>query len=573
MGADKQMELMMQIKAKADQFKATMNEVDSKLQSMQNKFATLRNASGTAFNIIGRGLSLTLAPMRLALQAGTALAGGMLALGSASVYAAAEDEKLAVRLTALYGNADRANRVVDELGYASMRSGKSVDELADALVLLDQYGLASSANLGAVTNAARVANSSVADMAMSIATLQTRGLKRMGIEMEMKDDKYIISARDKSGKVREIIAKDADEARKKLLGIFSFKVGTNMHASGLLEMLAAMKNGFSKAFGEVGAGMLPAVDRMIAYLNEKMMAFVKGGSLKNLGEKIGEGLNQGTDSLIAMIRTLPQVWETMKKLKSEGGNAIREVLLSAFKAGAEIFTVSFTSLLAASGSIWLGIGQLLASAIMRPIMLLPGMGGYRQNKMEEALAGMNFEQYTAMRQKYKIDERGINTWKELRPEQQAEIASMTGGNLLKTGIGNIKDAIPGMVSNIAATVKQNMLNVNKTLTGVTGIDIGKTFEENRQRARLERYAAGREIVIGQMSRYEPVAGNPLQRELKTYTKAVEVEAGTSKLGQKYASGYTVVNIGKLEVRADNEARLTNEMMRAAGRAPLAAAGT
>ncbi|MCE5257004.1 MAG: hypothetical protein LLF89_09190, partial [Spirochaetaceae bacterium] len=381
--ADKEMTLMMQIKARADQFHTEFAKAEKTFKDLQDRAAFFGKTSSTAFGLVGKGVSLFVSPMKMALQAGTALAGSLLAVGTASIYAAAEDERLIGRLKAVYGSAEKAEQVFGALEIQSVKSGKSTEDMADALIILQQYGLSSSKSLFAITNAAKVAGTSVEEMSMSVAALQTRGLKKFGIELDDKGGQYTIKARDASGKMREVIVKDAEAARKKLIDIFAFKFGTNMQASGFLGMLSGLKNGLGVMAGSFGDSMKDSMKPLLEYLQKGMVDLLESGKIEDLGKKAAEWLTGAVDNLLAAMDTLPKVWQNLKNIWEKGGESIKNVLLGAFTLGAGIFSDIFVGVLAASAAIWAGIGEILASVFMKEILLLPGMENLRQRKIGE----------------------------------------------------------------------------------------------------------------------------------------------------------------------------------------------
>jgi len=572
--SEKNMTLMMEIKAKADQAMATIGHFNAALKSSEEMWSRYGTGATRAFNIIGSGASIALAPMKLALQGGLALAGSMIALGSASIFAAAGDEKLVSRLTAVYGSGTQAKTALDELDRMSMKSGKSTEDLADAMITLQQYGLSSSYNLTAVANAAKVADVSVADMAMSVSALQSRGLKKLGIGLEGNDkDGYTISGRDKSGKLREVIVRDAEAARKKLIDIFSFKFGTDIKATTFSEMFAGLKNGFGNAIEQFGDGLLPAAKRTIEYLSTGIQNLIEGGKLDEWGKKAGEWLEVAASRLIAGIKTLPKIWEGLQNVWEKGGDALRNVLLGVFEFGAGIFSDAFVGMLQASAGIWAGIGEIIASMFMKQILQLFGMDNLRQTKMNETLGSLSKAEYSGMATKYNL---GANTdFQSLPVSTQTEIAMMNGssGKLLNQGIANLVGAMPGALATAAASGRERLGKLNGIFQASSGVNVSGEYNKNLQeteRSRLAgQYAATHEMAYGTRVSYVPRNGNPRIRDrIEEHAEAV-VEKGLYKTGD-VRNGWTI-NIGELKVVANNDRQMADTVLRGAGMPALAGA--
>lgn len=564
--ADKVMTLMMKIQAQADSAVIQFNKVDSLLLKIQDRTKELSGYSKTAFGAIGNAVSLTLLPLKLALQAGTALAATLIGVATASIFAAAEDEKLIRRLEAVYGSSDKANTVLGALEEQSVKSGKASEDMAEGLMLLQQYGLASSRSLFAVTNAAKVAGSSVEEMAMSVAVLQSRGpsgLKKIGIELDGKDGGYFIRARDASGKLREVMVKDAEAAKRKLIDIMAFKFGVNMQATTFSGMLNGLKNGLGVAAGQFGYSMMESLKPLLSYLSSGMVKLLESGKIEELGRKAGEWITDAVDVSLALFKTLPKVWEGLKNIWNKGGDALGNFIVKAFSVGAGIFSDIFVGVMEASVRVWASIGELLTSIFMKQILQLPGMENLRQEKIATATSSMTKHEYADMAEKYNI---GANTdFRDLPVNVQAEIATSGKYKAVSKTIDKLKNDLGQIYRTAEDSGKERLRGLNNDFHSMSGVDVDAEFKKNRQEvrnARLYGPIADKNMVTARFKRY----GDDQSGQQEYYYRSVITDPGRLKKGQTVSGGGVVININELKIHANEPKDVTDGLIMEATKA-------
>jgi hypothetical protein len=156
----------------------------------------------------------------------------------------------------LVGSADAAKRAFAEIESISTTRPFDVQQLVEAELVLKNIGMGGRRALISVAEAARMTGQSVQTMALAMVSLEERSLRRMGIEVNKDSSSGAMELRfrDKMGRIKQIVAKEADEARKALVGIFEGK--TSGSEMGLKSLGIVLKNILGRAAGDFGKGML-----------------------------------------------------------------------------------------------------------------------------------------------------------------------------------------------------------------------------------------------------------------------------------------------------------------------------
>lgn len=164
---------------------------------------------------------------------------------------------------------------------------------------------------------------------------------------------------------------------------------------------------------------------------------------------------------------------------------------------------------------------------------------------------------------------GTENFDKWTPDEQIQIAMMGRSDLMKEGVEKFTQNLPSLTKEAGASIAGILGGAQTRLAGITGYS-GPGVNEIYQGLMANRSGgAGREVVVGRRYRYEPIDGNPLQRRRVEEEAQSIVGAGQYTVGQKMGSGYTIVRIDKLEVKANDVRRLQNEIMLAGGRPRLA----
>jgi hypothetical protein len=414
----------------------------------------------------------------------------------------------------------------------------------------------------------------------------------MGIGIETKDDKTVISYRDRMGQIQKVVAKTTDEARKQLLGVLNLKFGQGVSGStgkNLRDMVTVLKNSLGDVLDNIGAGLLPAVKRVVAWITDNLNKWIESGKLVELGKKMGEYLSSAVTHIMAFFDTLPKFFESIQKLWSQGGEKLGTVLNAVFTAGGNLLATSFVAALQASYDIWYGIAQIMGAAIEEAIMSLPNMPGSRAGRAESAINAMPMDQLMGIAQQAKIfgDQTQLTLamlqrWGEPQARKgiSAQVSTLgdkvqkqfilgQAGNEFKAGAGRAMNAIPEMLKTIGATAKEEMGKIGAAITGGTGIDLGSVYSQNL----AARQGQAAEAPSG-MARYLTNRREFVPTPTGGYSRwstggEFTAETGRFKTGDRVRGEY-VVNIQNLTIKANDAREMQVNLVKSAYGASAAA---
>lgn len=507
MATEKQMTLMMKIAAKGESFMKEMDAAEKKLAKFQGGLKSVNVAAGSVFSGLGSVLDFGLiTPLKVATTITAGLGTAMAALGAKTLFAAAGDEKLVSRLTAVTGSVEKAKAIFASLENLSMEGPFDSEALTKAFIDLYQNSLASKENLGALASAARISGQNIDALTSSVIGLQARGLKRLGIDMEAKDGAYILSWYDKLGQKKKMLAKTDEDARKALLGVLGSKFGTGFGGSGLIDQWYQLMNVLSKGIGEFGEGLLKPAEEVVSLLIGNLKSFIASGDLQKWGQQVGDSLLGIIDKVHAAILTAKDLFANAKKFGEDFRKGLGDAASTLFTEGAKALAVGFLELIAASGMIWLGIGKLLAAGLAELLFTyLPGMGGTRMRLAKAQIAGLENEgnvQDTLnkilpeLAGQWKYTPKSVNESAsfgplldllEANPALAARLAARgAAGNMLESALSDFKEAGKIIGTEIGAKFSAAGTKASDRLKGATGFDVGKTYEQHLAEIRGDR---------------------------------------------------------------------------------------
>jgi hypothetical protein len=588
MGGDKEMELMLKITAKGEAALRELKKVENVMNRWADNISSKASLVGGVFGVLGKGVGLVLKPLEWAGKAALGLTAGLLALGGAALKAASDDQKLIDRLTMVYGSAEEATKVFQNLEKISLRGPFKADDLAEATIVLKQFGMAGDRNLGAVANAARLADESVGQMAMQVMALQARGLKRMGIEVDTKDGKFIMTWKDKMGQVQKIVAKGADEARKALIDIMAMKGGVGMGPKTFADFTQMLRNNIDQAFSTVGAPLLDLASRFVGAISAKLTRLIESGKLEEMGKKAAAWLQNAWNEGEAFFKYVEGIW---KELDTGG---LMKALGIVMDAAARILADSFVIYLRGLWSVFAAIGEVIAAAIGETLLKLPGMGTLRGIEATSVMA----EQDKSGNLQNMYKELGITSMWDLKnnPALEAKVAMYGKAE----NAGKTLNALPGVMRGLGGEATGNaseiMRQAGTDLNGLTG---GRSMGLNDWRLTLqtERETAARRAAQAEQEKLmaktradaeAQIAG----KDLVTYTRtplmmtnagemvegAPGAEQTTELPGGRYRAGQTIrrgmynIYINTLVSAANRSEQLIQDVQEKAGSPAFAAAG-
>lgn len=507
MSDSKEMDLVVRIRAKAGEALAGLKAVGDAVKKTADGFSTVGSATKSAFGIVGSASGMFLKPIEYMIKAGGLAAGTMLTMGAAALKAAADDQVLIERMEAAGFSADGARKEFEKLEKFSMNSAFKTDDLAEATIWLKQFGMEGDKTLGAIANAARFTGGSVADLAAQVGMMQAKGLKRFGIDIDSKDDKFVISWRSKLGIWQKDVTKNADEARRKLAGIMGQKFGTEIsQPKGLSSAIEALKNSVGKVFGDIGEPMLAAAQRFVDWIRGGIAKLVESGSLQQIGAKIAEWMDKGYSGIKALIETLPEIWQNLKTLWTEAPGRIVELLATGIVGAGKILVGLIMAGFQASMSIWSAIGAILGSMFV--------------DTLKDQLSATTFGSFMGLTASTESN-------KDRRDRQGRQMASAMSET--STGLGTAWEMAKAPMADLGK-------ELNRQFKAATGMDVGATvtqrYNSNMQAISDEKNKAKYDLVERTISELVPRDGKKGVRDRITTTYQTLEAAGSISEGTK-----------------------------------------
>jgi len=594
--AGKDMDLMMRIRARGDEALKTVHAITMSIGRMVDASKKLASAAGGSFSFLGRALGFVLSPLKTIAAVGGGVVAIFAGLTTKAIMAAASEEKLAGRFTMLYGSADKAKKKMAELENLALGSSFSKDDLAEAAISLEHVGLGGAQNLKILGAAAKVANKSVSELAMDITALRSRSMKQMGITMDQKDgNRFVFSWQDKMGQVRKVTAKGAAAARQDLLKILNSQYGSDITPKGLTGMIQRLKNQIESGFERFGAPLLAHAEHFVKIITEKLGAFITSGKLEQWGEVVAEKLQNAFVFGKSVFEYAKGLLESLKNQDpGKWADAIKTVIASA----AEILAMGFITYLSAAGSVFSGIGKIIAGAFIESVMGLDllGMGPIRNRAARAAID--EADDATASKVAHELNpvlgDADPKTWlrhrvelnakTDLNHDETAKIASMNRGAMILSGLTDMTEEVKKKATTFASYVDQKLESTNRELIKISGYDTTKkpSFEEIKSKNQsayeneMDPYVTKDLVRAVRMERRSYREGNRLGTRLEETgdVRQTIAEPGQFKPGMRNVNG-TIFNyhIGTVTVRASKEEQLSEELKKSAGIPQLAAAGT
>lgn len=594
------MSLKMQILASGSQ---AIGEIERVTKSVRAAGGDLNKIGGIA----SKGMNLFLAPLKigagLAITYGAALA----ALGIKAINAAAADEVLVQRLAAVYGSGKKAAAVFKELEAIGRISPIKTEALVDTVFTLKQFGLASKQNLGILAATARAANMPIEELAQNLAIMQMRGLKKFGITLESgagsSEEATVIKYRDRMGRIRKIVAKDSEEARKDLLKIFQMKFGGDFNTNTLSGLKAVFGNLVEQSFAHVGDAMLPAAKEFFKAMNAEMKTFIESGTAEAWGKKAGAWMTAAVDKIIAGWQTMQTISGQIRDNWNKAGGGIGGIISTAITGGISFLLTTMFRTLGASMDIWMGIGKILGAAIMEQVLQMPAMGWERERQAKENYEKMDLPALRRLFPEIKttnVSKEWIGRWANSLPDKQARLATAGAGDYLTNAVRGMGTIAPELMTGMQADMAAYRAEMDAALVKAGITPMTPLYEDNLTRRESARYAQenpgiadyfqGREIknkkgevvahkggILQQRAGYMPGAqswylAQQAQRSDKGYNTMYGPQINNQPWANMGTAKSMMIHIENLSVQANDAEQFVQSLQYNARSPVLAAAG-
>jgi len=273
-----------------DEFSAKLSKISNSLKKFGSGAIAIASKVGASFLKLGGVLG------------GLAVA-GFGALIKASVGAASSYETLQLRLEAVSGSAEFAEKRFKEIRKFAASTPLELEDLVKAEVLLKAVGAASQENLQQVAEVASVMGRSVEDVALAVGNLESETLKRFGIQLKKTGKDFEFNFRDKAGKALKVMAHGAEEAREALTDIFGQKFGGSLvkASNTIAGKWSTFKDSVKEAFATIGEQLLPTMSRVLTQAIAALTSLIGSGRLELFGKKIADGANNLIDWAASLV--------------------------------------------------------------------------------------------------------------------------------------------------------------------------------------------------------------------------------------------------------------------------------
>lgn len=462
-------------------------------------FAKVRADLEALTSTAGKLTGVFFLPLRLAVTGAIALGGAIAGLAAKSLAAAAADEILEQRLIAVFGTIEKGKKAFADIERMSLSTWMPVEDIVQARIIMKEFGLDSTRNLGAVANAARAAGMSVADMARSVSVLQLKALKSVGIDVKTDDGRYTATYRNALGQIQKLTAKTADDMRRKLMDVFATRFGVSLAPKGLSEFWSMLKNNVDQAFSEIGKPMLDAATRFVKFLADHLKKLVESGKLEKWGKQIGQAMDKGVSWVKALSVTIPKLYDALKN----SGTGFVDIVKEGMKSIGTIIMVAIVEGLSATASMWMGVGKMISGAFMEEIMQLPFMKRFREQKAVENYNNMGVIQRldwgetqglisTGERKSRAGDPFGLEASLAERlqltgtPAQYANLSAQGSQQKAIEGFKQFGDALPTLLERVKFTADVEGRRMNNLVNEKTGYDFGADTRKEYEKDQVEK---------------------------------------------------------------------------------------
>jgi len=276
--------------------------VSGPTDKMQSRMVRFAKGVNTAFSKV-TGSIFNLRNLIVGAVAGRAVK-AFLDAGSAA-------ETWRIQLQALVGDAGRAEALLQNMRQFAAESPLMTQDVIQSFVQLRAVGIKGAEDVvKKIGNVALIFNTEMQDVVGGFIGLQTRLLRRLGIQIERTGKTAVLQ----SGDIRKVVANDTDSIRQALLEIWGERFPNAMELAGQTfeAKMAVMKSAFFELFAEVGEFILPAVKKWV----DNLTWFV----------------NTHKDQWVAFIKAIPEFFAIMvpgvMKLLENGGAKIGDWLLA-----------------------------------------------------------------------------------------------------------------------------------------------------------------------------------------------------------------------------------------------------
>jgi hypothetical protein len=293
---------------------------------------------------------------------------------------------------------------------------------------------------------------------------------------------------------------------------------------------------------------------------------MESGKLTEFGAKLGARLE---DAFVYGKSVLEYGSNVFQSIKESGPEGMMTALRETVGAAGQIMAISFVNYLRAMGNILSGVGKIMSAAFLEDILQLPLMTSTRERMFTENVGELPLQEFKDV-----LAQVGYVTGSgEPTPAQKARAVALTRGKrMFESGVKDFTQDIPALAGQTAQAAKEIIARATANITKTSGYS-GPTFEEtlqkNRELHERSKWESSEESSVpGTVEgvRFRLSGDNttgPIYTPEKRHMPIPEGFKG--RLGDITPSGWGIIRIDKLEIKADDAQTLRRQLIRIATR--------
>lgn len=372
----------------------TLREFDHKVDGTRDIVSRFAGQIRADFATIERAVGLVVAPLKVLMGITIAAKTTMLALGAASIKAAANYETFRQQLRTVIATKKDADEAFSESIEFSVRTPFTPEEIISTRIALEGVGVKGAAAVQSVAEAAGALNRNILEVASAVKSMETEPLRNLGIIMAQESGRFVFNFQNAIGQMVKLAVEGRQKAQQALLGIFETKFGGGIERMSLTYsgLVSTLQGAVQALRAEFGAGILDQVKLTIKDLIDGSEALM--GNARKAGEFLGQKLADARVELLAGFDVALKVAEQIGKAMSQPGG-VGTVILQAMKLGVQLLAEGIYLAFKSSIALWKTIGTILGQgvldAIYRSGLPLAGMARERavqKNLQEKPLADL-----------------------------------------------------------------------------------------------------------------------------------------------------------------------------------------
>jgi hypothetical protein len=356
------------------EFIRQMKEVGESLKRFSVNIHRIMTTASKAINLL-------LLPLKKLTKGFLILKASMYAVGLTSLKAAADFEKLHVRLITVLQSAEEANKVFKEIQEFSVITPFHIEELVDVRTRLEAIGITGHEALVRVATGAAATNTSVSQLADTLMSMNLRPLRRRLAGVLEEFQRRVPEDFRQS-------AKSFKDAQLLLLDLIAEKwPGAIERASQTFwGLTSTLQDNIRVLRAEFGKQFLGPSKLFLKDLIEGAQKF--RAIAAEAGKNVAENLLIARANILAAFTVAFEISKKIAKtLSGEGG--LGKVIVEAFNLGSKLFANAFATAIKVSIPLWKTIGAIIGEGFLNVFMRsnLPFAQTARTSAIRRNIAG------------------------------------------------------------------------------------------------------------------------------------------------------------------------------------------